>query len=220
MRIVGVDPGAKGGLALLDDGTLLAVEQMPALVLKRGKSNKTEVDDYALAELLRRWHAEAPIDLGIVENVGGREGQSASAAFNFGFACGAPRFMLIGMGLRVEKVAPQTWMRALSVPPGKDKDGSFALANRLFPGWSRTWSAVVGNGPYDERSGRAEAALIAWWGRQHFEVRDASAILPPAERENSGGQPPARRERTRSLRQNADRSAGSAGPARRPSLFD
>lgn len=205
MRIVGVDVGAKGGLALLDAGKLVDVAQMPSLVLKRGKTNKTEVDDYALAELLRRW---MPLDLGVVESVGGREGQSASAAFNFGFACGAPRFMLIGMGLRVEKVAPNTWMRAIGVPLGKDKDGSFALANRLFPDWSRTWAAVVGNGDYDSRSGRAEAALIAHWGRQQFEVirdslqRDeedprAGRRAAPGPRERSTDLPAARRERAR-----------------------
>lgn len=215
MRIVGIDPGAKGGLALLDDGILLEVVQMPHLTIKRGKTNKTRVEGLALAETLRRWHDERPIDLAVTENVGGHEGQSASAAFNFGKDVGAPYFILVGMGVRVEEVAPSRWMRALEVPPGKDKDGSFFLANKLFPGWARTWAAVVGNGAYDLRSGRAEAALIAFYGNQHY--GDGSDARP-AESPDTQEPLPVRRGRAEPGDGSPRRSRKL--PARRPSLFD
>ena len=155
MRIVGIDPGAHGAIALLTDGHLEAVFDMPVLYIRRGKTDKAEVDGYALAPLLRSLEA----DIAYVEQVGGLPGQSASAAFNFGRACGAPEYQLKAIGVRVELVAPATWKRFLRVNDGKD--GSRAAASRLWPAQASWFSRVKDND-------RAEAALIAEYGRlQH-----------------------------------------------------
>ena len=80
MRLVGIDPGSLGALALLDGGRLVDVADMPIVKVRRGKTDKSELEGYELARLLRRWDAR----LGVIEAVGGMTGQSASAAFNFG----------------------------------------------------------------------------------------------------------------------------------------
>lgn len=152
MRILGVDPGAYGALALLIDGRLTDVADMPILKVRRGKSDKAEVDGYSLAALLR----DLAPDIALVEQVGGMTGQSPSASFNFGRAAGAVEYSLKTLGVRVETVAPATWKRAMRLKGGKDD--SRALAMRLWPAKAALFQRV-------KDDGRAEAALIAEWAR-------------------------------------------------------
>ena len=152
MRLLGVDPGAYGALALIADGRLESVADMPVLRVRRGKGEKAEVDGYSLASLLRDMRP----DVAYVEQVGGVTGQSASSSFNFGRAAGAVEYSLKTLGVRVEMVAPVTWKRALKVNNGKD--GSRAAAMRLWPKKAELFKRA-------KDDGRAEAALIAEWGR-------------------------------------------------------
>lgn len=153
MRVLGVDPGCYGALGLLVDGRLSRVVDMPILKVRRGKSDKAEVDGYTLASVLR----DLAPDVAYIEQVGGMTGQSASAAFNFGRAAGAPEHSLKALGVRVEFVSPVTWKRALRINGGKD--GSRHAAMKLWPALSGLFQRV-------KDDGRAEAALIAHWGFQ------------------------------------------------------
>lgn len=158
MRILGVDPGCYGALALLcDNGRYLGVWDMPILLLRRGKTDKAEVDGVELARLLRGLYRD---DIVVLEQVGGLPGQSAPAAFNFGRAAGAVEYAAKALGLRVETVAPVTWKKALRVNEGKD--GSRALAMRMWPEKADLFKRK-------KDDGRAEAALIAEWGRRTFQ---------------------------------------------------
>lgn len=152
MRILGIDPGASGALALID-GSSLTVVDMPSLKIRRGKSDKSEVDGYTLGKVL----AELRPDVAYIELVGGIQGQSASSAFNFGRAAGAPEYQLQMMGVRVERVAPVRWKRALKLNPGKD--GARSTAMKLWPGMAALFKRV-------KDADRAEAALIAEFGRR------------------------------------------------------
>lgn len=152
MRIVGVDPGAYGALAYLVDGRLVDIEDMPSFKVRRGKTDKAEVNGYVLADILRRW---AP-DVVWIEQVGGLPGQSASAAFNFGRAAGAVEYAAKALGYKVEFVPPNTWKRALRVKDGKDD--SRAKATAMFSNAAHLFARKKDND-------RAEAALIAEYGR-------------------------------------------------------
>lgn len=163
-RIVGVDPGCYGALGCLEGGRFHSVIDMPILKLRRGKSDKAEVDGYALAEILRQLSP----DVVVVEQVGGIMGQAAGAAFNFGRAAGAPEYISKALGYRVEMVPPGTWKRALGVNPGKD--GSRAMAIRLWPHAAHYFARK-------KDDGRAEALLIAHW----FFMRGRGAAVPSLE---------------------------------------
>lgn len=152
MRVLGVDPGCGGAIALLDGGRLEAVHDMPVFRILRGKSEKREVDGYRLGNLIR----ELKPDIAFVELVGGITGQSAPAAFNFGRASGGVEYALKALGVRVELVPPGTWKKAMKV--NASKDGARASACARWPGVA-AWFARV------KDDGRAEAALIAEWGR-------------------------------------------------------
>lgn len=144
---------------MLDDGKLLKTWVMPHVGVWRGRSNKNEVNGAELAALL----IDAKASHMFVEQVGGLPGQSAPAAFNFGRAAGAPEYAAAALGMVVTMVPPGTWKRKLSVIGSKYE--AVAKASRLFPGHVRDWSASIrGNGTKDEREGRAEAALIGYYG--------------------------------------------------------
>jgi crossover junction endodeoxyribonuclease RuvC len=154
VRIVGIDPGASGALALTEKGEILSIVDMPVVVLRRGKTDKREVDGGLVAE----WMGFHEPDVVVIERVGGMTGQSASAAFNFGRACGVVEGVARALRLRVEFVSPVTWRNGLKVNPGKD--GSRAMAMNLWPAKADLFKRV-------KDDGRAEAALIAEWFRRH-----------------------------------------------------
>lgn len=155
MRILGVDPGCYGALALMVDGKLVDVEDMPIFSIRRGKTDKAEVAGTELAGFMLM----AKPDIVVIEQVGGLPGQSAPAAFNFGRAAGAVEYTAKALVYRVEFVAPVTWKKALRVNEGKD--GSRAMASRLWPDAADYFKRK-------KDDGRAEAALIAEWGRRNF----------------------------------------------------
>lgn len=167
MRVIGVDPGALGAMALLD-GFTLEVEDMPALKMRRGKTDKNEVDGPALAELLQSW---MPVDAFFIELVGGIQGQSASAAFNFGLAAGVVRGAAHMAGCRVEIVPTTTWKRATGVKLGAGKDPSRSRACQLWPRSAALFRRV-------KDADRAEAALIAEYGRRLLGGEVAAAVKP------------------------------------------
>jgi hypothetical protein len=151
MRVLGVDPGGFGALALLTkDG--LAVSDMPVFMVRRGRTDKPELDVHGLVELLAAWQP----DVCYFEQVGGMDGQSASAAFNFGRAAGACEALVKSCGAKFVPVTPQKWKRAMSI---RGKDDARAMATNRWPA----------NAPDFRRKkdlDRAEAALLAEYGRQ------------------------------------------------------
>jgi len=163
-RILGVDPGALGALALIVDGILTDVVDMPMLRVRRGKTDKAEVDGYTLADILRKM---AP-DVAYVEQVGGLPGQSASAAFNFGRAAGAVEYTLKTLGVRVEMIAPASWKKSMKLNGGKDD--SRAMAMRLWPASAADFKRKMDND-------RAEAALIAEYGRKQQPTTGAANVF-------------------------------------------
>lgn len=159
MRILGVDPGGTGALALIEpDGMSVRVEDVPTLKVSRGRGQKTEIDVWTLAGVLEEW---AP-DACYFERVHGQEGDGVSAAFNFGRAAGAVEALVKARGARFVFVAPFKWKKEMGLV-GKAKDDSRALAMSLWPSEAESFRLK-------KHDGRADAALIAEYGRR--DMRD------------------------------------------------
>jgi hypothetical protein len=154
MRILGVDPGGTGALALVHGTELLFVADMPVFRVTRGKSAKAELDVLGFCDIIEAW---AP---GVVffEQVGGMTGESASAAFNFGRIAGAAEALCKAHGGRFEFVAPHVWKKAMRLT-GTSKDDARAMATNRWPGRYKDFALK-------KHDGRAEAALLAEYGRQ------------------------------------------------------
>ena len=161
MRVLGVDPGGFGALALLTkDG--LEVADMPVFMVRRGKSDKPELDVHSLVELLAMWQP----DVCYFELVGGMAGQSAPAAFNFGRAAGACEALVKSCGAKFVSVAPQKWKRRMGMRVKEQgKDDARALASNMWPA-----NAAAGDFKLVKHLDRAEAALLAEYGRREENI--------------------------------------------------
>jgi len=131
---VGIDPGASGGIAIIDDeedGVMPVLVPMP----------KTEKDVWRpLSEIA----SDGRLVFAVIEKVGGyipgSRGNIGSAMFRFGMSCGFLRGCLIAAAIPFDEVAPKTWQKALGVIPrrGAETRGQFknrlkAKAQQLFP---------------------------------------------------------------------------------------
>jgi crossover junction endodeoxyribonuclease RuvC len=150
-RVLGIDIGVQGALALLDaDGGLIEVADMP--VLSDGPAGRRGVNAPLLAEIVYRWRA----DRAFVEYVGARPGEGAVGAFAFGRSKGVVEGVLGAGGVPRSFITPASWKRAVGIPPGKDgaKDAARSEAIRRWPAHAERFARV-------KDDGRAEAALIA-----------------------------------------------------------
>ena len=120
MRIVGIDIGVVGAIALLDaGGGLIEVADMP--VLQDGPAGRKSVNAPLLAEIIYRFHAGH----GFVESVGARPGEGAVGAFAFGRSRGVVEGVLGACGVPCSFIAPAGWKRAVGLTlASKDASGS------------------------------------------------------------------------------------------------
>ena len=154
MLVVGIDPGLSGAIAFLLDGRLLNVDDLPTVEVPHGKSSRKELSPALLHDMLV--HTEIRIDKAMVEDVNAF-GMGRTSAFRFGQNVGTILAVLACCGIRTDMVTPQRWKKSMGL--GADKSLSRAAAIKLWPDASHYFSRK-------KDDGRAEAALIAEWGRR------------------------------------------------------
>ena len=151
--VLGADPGQTGALALLTDGgDLLEVADMPTVKV----NGKDRVSAPLLSGIFRAW---AP-RLVVIERVGAMPGQGVSSMFAFGYSAGILEGAAAMAGLPVVFVQPAVWKRALKVT--KDKGVCRQMAQRLWPAHAASFARV-------RDDGRAEAALVGFYGRMQWQ---------------------------------------------------
>lgn len=146
-RIVGIDPGLSGGLALITPIGAY-VEEMPLA----GK----EIDAAEVAVLLKGW---AP-DVVYVEQVHSMPKQGVASSFKFGMGYGTIRAAVVVLGYRLELVSPQSWKKIVLAGTLKDKDAAVDWARRSYP-----LVKLVPPGCRKAHDGMADALAIAEFGR-------------------------------------------------------
>lgn len=163
--VLGIDPGATGALALLNAvaGTLTILD-MPTWQQTIGKKRRARIDAVELMNYLHLLKGMGA-QVALIEQVGGRPRQSASAAFTFGYGFGLLYMGCINVGLPIETVPPMTWKRLMRCP--KEGEGIARRADELFPSYRPLFRGPRG-GVMD---GRAEAAILALFGAQHMSLQ-------------------------------------------------
>lgn len=155
MLILGIDPGAGGALAFLDTVTgELRLQDMPGAIVTRGGRNKNEPAPHALAAMIA---IEGP-DAVWLEKVGSMPKDSNVAAFSFGRSVGNVEGVIAALGIPISYAVPQVWQRFVRAREGKE--GNCVRACELFPRAAAQFRGPRGGW----RDGRADAALIAWYG--------------------------------------------------------
>lgn len=151
--IVGIDPGASGAIAFFDPKAgILHVHDMPVMEIERSGKTKREISPTLLANIL---HDDWGHNIVWIEKVGAMPGQGVSSMFQFGRGVGMIEGVIAAEGLSLNYVTPQAWQKAVGVRGGKD--GSRLRAVELFPKYANLFARK-------KDDGRAEAALIAWYG--------------------------------------------------------
>jgi len=158
LRIVGIDPGQKGGLALLVGGALQDGIRMPMLKHR----SKLQLD----APGALQWLTKAQPDIIVIEAVHAMPKQGVSSTFQFGRSFGAVEAVATLVGCRLHDVTPTKWKGAMGL--SRDKRASFDAGRRLF---GNVFDLLC---PKLVDEGIAEAALIAsyWFGIQQYTVGD------------------------------------------------
>jgi crossover junction endodeoxyribonuclease RuvC len=142
---MGIDPGAGGAFALLDDsGALQFVRDMPIVEV----NGKRRVSAAAVADIVGEWKPR----IVIIERVGAMPKQGVSGMFAFGYSAGVLEGVCAGIGLSVMFAHPATWKRAMGVPA--DKGSCRLAAMRMWPEKHKLFARV-------RDDGRAEASLLA-----------------------------------------------------------
>ena len=164
--IIAADPGVSGAIAVMIDGALAEVQDMPTWALVIGKAERRRVDLFTLDGLLRSMltsHVE-PLDelMVLVEEVGPRPRDGTVGAFTFGEAYGLLQGVAAGLRVPLRYVQPNRWKKDLKLRRGKD--ASRQRAQQLFPAYRDEFARA-------KDDGRAEAALIAHWGHAELTTK-------------------------------------------------
>lgn len=153
---LGIDPGFTGAVAIYCPETgALVVEDMPVLKDPKGR---TVLNHKALFELLRPTVGNV---IAYLEKVAAMRGQGVSSTFRFGQGYGAIEMALAAHEIPTHDVTPAKWKRRLGL--SSDKGVSRGLATKLFPSHAESFKRV-------KDDGRAEAALIAYYGAQQHKA--------------------------------------------------
>jgi crossover junction endodeoxyribonuclease RuvC len=153
--ILGVDPGLSGALAFLN-GKALIIHDMPTL--KAGTGSKRIVDEDELARIIDDMNGPGMVSHAYIEKVGAMPGQGVTSMFSFGTSYGLVRMAVAANFIPRTYPTPKEWKKALGVPASKD--GARLRASQLMPQHAHMWQRA-------KDDGRAEAALIAYYGAHH-----------------------------------------------------
>jgi len=153
-KIIGIDVGLNGAIAMMRGETLTGIVDMPCVTLDRNGKAKRQISIPELIAILDEFKPEEAY----CERVFAMSGQGVTSVFSFGRSLGAIEGVLAARLIKTTLVTPQVWQKSMGVSGGKD--GARARAMELFP-------HNVDYFRLKKHDGRADAALIACWGLRH-----------------------------------------------------
>jgi crossover junction endodeoxyribonuclease RuvC len=133
MKIIGIDPGLSGGIAILENNKVLGIFDMP--VMPEGKKNKRQLNSAQLVKLLKENILENEEVSVIVEQVNAMPGQGVTSMFNFGQTFGAIKGVCAALGLSIFFVRPSKWKKHFELI-NSSKDSSRTKAIEMYPSLS------------------------------------------------------------------------------------
>lgn len=109
MRIVGIDPGFSGGVALIENQKIIDCFRMPILKIKKNKKIQKKIN----GSILGRYLTENNVEYAIFELVSARPDQGTVSMFNFGKGVGIVEGVLQALDIPYKEVSPQTWKKLI-----------------------------------------------------------------------------------------------------------
>ena len=109
MKIIGIDPGLSGAIAIMKNNKVIDLFDMP--VMSEGKKNKRQLNSAQLAKLLKDNISQNEEVSVVVEQVNAMPGQGVTSMFNFGQTFGAIKGICAALGLPIFFVRPSKWKK-------------------------------------------------------------------------------------------------------------
>ena len=130
MKIIGIDPGLSGAIAILEDKKVFSVSDMP--VMAEGKKNKRQLNSAQLVNIIRE-NTNPKEDIAVVvEQVNAMPGQGVTSMFNFGQTFGAIKGISATLKLPIYFVRPSKWKKHFDLI-NSSKDASRTKAIEIYP---------------------------------------------------------------------------------------
>jgi crossover junction endodeoxyribonuclease RuvC len=158
MKIVGIDPGLSGAIAILEDNKVLSLFDMP--VMSEGKKNKKQLNSAQLVNILRENILNSEDIAVVVEQVNAMPGQGVTSMFNFGQTFGAIKGVSAALNLPIFFVRPSKWKKHFELI-NSSKDSSRTKVIEMYPALSSQLSKK-------KDVNKSDAVLIA---RFYYETR-------------------------------------------------
>ena len=130
MKIIGIDPGLSGAIAILENNKVLNVFDIP--VMSEGKKNKRQLNSALLVSLLRDNILKNEEVVVVVEQVNAMPGQGVTSMFNFGQTFGAIKGICAALELPIFFVRPSKWKKYFELI-NSSKDASRTKAIEMYP---------------------------------------------------------------------------------------
>ena len=130
MKIIGIDPGLSGAIAILDNAKVLNIFDIP--VMSEGKKNKRQLNSALLVNLLKENINKEEEVAVVVEQVNAMPGQGVTSMFNFGQTFGALKGICAALELPIFFVRPSKWKKHFELI-NSSKDASRTKAIEMYP---------------------------------------------------------------------------------------
>ena len=130
MKIIGIDPGLSGGIAILENNKIEEIYDMP--VMPEGKKNKRQLNSAQLVKLLKDNISKNEEISVVIEQVNAMPGQGVTSMFNFGQTFGAIKGVCAALELPIFFVRPSKWKKHFELI-NSSKDSSRTKAIEMYP---------------------------------------------------------------------------------------
>ena len=137
MRVIGIDPGLSGAIAILEDNKVLQIFDMP--VMAEGKKDKRQLNSAQLVNIIKENTQESEEKAVVVEQVNAMPGQGVTSMFNFGQTFGAIKGICAALNLPIFFVRPTKWKKHFELI-NSSKDSSRTKAIEMYPSLSNQLS--------------------------------------------------------------------------------
>lgn len=195
MKVLGVDPGLSGAIALIEDAKFANVTDLPTMArgkpIRRQRRNpkegepKTrlvqlnELNAAALVEIISMWEPDhAVIERAQPMQKPGEARQSLSAIGHYMEAYGVIKGVLAALSIPYTVIGAAQWKKRANltgIPPKEAKETARMLAIRLFP---QAASHLVRKKDHN----RAESILLARFG--YYDYIEQPTYTPRKRRDN------------------------------------
>ena len=158
MKVVGIDPGLSGAIAILENNKVIDIFDMP--VMSEGKKNKRQLNSAQLVNIIKDSAANDEDISVVVEQVNAMPGQGVTSMFNFGQTFGAIKGVCAALDLPIFFVRPSKWKKHFELI-NSSKDASRTKVIEMYPSLANQLTKK-------KDVNKSDAILIA---RFHFETK-------------------------------------------------